>query len=87
MTIAVRVQPRASRTEVAGLHGSELRVRLMAPPVDGAANQALVDFLAAILHVPRAAVTLVSGAGHRSKVVAVLGRTPAEVMSLLGIGP
>ena len=58
----------------------------MAPPVDGAANQALLEFLASALDVSRGAVTLVSGGSHRSKVVGVRGRTPAEVMSLLGIG-
>jgi len=67
------VQPRASRTEVAGVLGDQLRVRLTAPPVDGAANEALVRFLAERLGVPRSAVRVVSGETGRSKVVAVEG--------------
>jgi uncharacterized protein len=69
--LAVRVQPGARRTEVAGEYGDQLRVRLAAPPVDGRANRALVAFLAAELDVPRAAVSLVRGGGSRSKVVRI----------------
>ncbi|MFZ5623070.1 MAG: DUF167 domain-containing protein [Gemmatimonadota bacterium] len=71
--IRIRVQPRASRTAVAGLHGNELKVRLAALPVDGAANEALVRFVAERLGVARRAVALVQGATSRSKVVAVAG--------------
>ena len=71
--VRLRVQPRASRTELAGIHGDALRVRLTAPPVDGAANAALVRFLAERLGVARAAVRLVSGESSRSKVVEVVG--------------
>lgn len=69
----VRVQPRASRTEVAGTQQGALKVRLQAPPVDGAANEALVDFLAESLGVPRRQVRIVSGATARTKVVEVTG--------------
>lgn len=71
--LRLRVQPRASRTEVAGTHGDAIRVRLTAPPVDGAANEALVRFLAERLGVSRAAVRVVSGETSRSKVVEVDG--------------
>lgn len=71
--LSIRVQPRASRTEVAGLHGDTLRVRLSAPPVDGAANEALLKFLAERLSVRRSAVQLISGATSRSKLVSVAG--------------
>jgi uncharacterized protein (TIGR00251 family) len=73
--LTLHVQPRASRTEVAGRHGDALKMRLAAPPVDGAANEELVRFLAERLKVPRSAVTLVSGAGSRRKVVVVAGVT------------
>ena len=64
----LRVQPRASRDEIAGVSGGAIRVRLMAPPVDGAANDALLRFLAARLDLPRSALTLVSGHTGRTKV-------------------
>ena len=72
----MRVQPRASRTEVAGPYGDALRIRLAAPPVDGAANDALVRFLAERLEVSRAAVRIEAGASGRSKVVAIDGIDP-----------
>jgi uncharacterized protein (TIGR00251 family) len=73
----VRVQPRAARTEVAGPYGGDaIRIRLTAPPVDGAANDALVRFLAERLEVPRSAVRIEGGATSRSKVVAVDGIGP-----------
>jgi uncharacterized protein (TIGR00251 family) len=67
------VQPRASRTEVAGIMEGALRVRLQAPPVEGAANDALVDFLADCLGVPRRAVRIVAGTSSRLKTVEVEG--------------
>lgn len=79
---AVRVQPRASRSEVAGAHGDALKVRLAAPPVDGAANEALIALLADVLDVPKCAVRIVSGAASRSKVVEVDGATADRVRAL-----
>jgi uncharacterized protein (TIGR00251 family) len=79
---AVRVQPRASRTEIVGEHGTALKVRLQAPPVDGAANEALIDFLAAELGVARRAVRVVSGQSSRAKTVEVEGVSTASIHSL-----
>jgi len=70
---SVRVQPRASKTELAGIHGDALKIRLSAPPVDGAANDALVEFLAETFAVPRRNVRLVSGESSRSKIVEIEG--------------
>jgi len=70
---SVRVQPRASRSEVAGVHGDALKVRLTAPPVDGAANAALIELLADLLAVSRSAVRIVAGEHARAKVVEVVG--------------
>ena len=70
---AVRVQPRASRSGVGGAHGEALKVRLTDPPVDGAANAALVDLLADALDVPRRAVRIISGATSRTKVIEIDG--------------
>ena len=69
----VRVQPRASRSEVCGVHGEALKVRLAAPPVEGAANDALVALLADELDVARRSVRIVSGLASRMKVVQVDG--------------
>ncbi len=71
--VAVHVQPRARRTEVAGLHGDAVKVRLAAPPVDGAANEELVRFVAERLGVPRSAVRVAAGAASRRKLVEVDG--------------
>lgn len=76
-TLTIHVVPRARRTEVAGRHGDALRVRIAAPPVDGAANAELVRFVAERLGVPRRAVAVVSGAGGRRKTLSVAGVTRA----------
>ena len=81
--LTLHVQPRAKRTEVAGLHGDAIRVRLAAAPVDGAANDELVRFLAERFGVPRRAVRLVAGAGARRKVVEVDGIAADEAMRVL----
>lgn len=69
--LAIRVQPNASVSKVAGEHGDELKVRLAAPPVDGKANAELVRFLARAVGVPRAAVAVVRGQSARSKTVPI----------------
>ena len=79
----VRVQPRSSQPGVAGLHGDALKVRVGAAPVDGAANDAVVDVLAESLGVPRRAITIVGGATARSKVVEVSGVTIASLSTWL----
>lgn len=71
--LTVRVQPRASRSEIHGLHGDALKVRIAAPPVEGAANEALVKLLAKSLGVPRSDVTVIRGHRSRDKVVRVEG--------------
>ena len=81
--VDVRVQPRASRTEIVGLHGAALKVRLQAPPVEGAANEALVRLLAERLGVPRKAVRVVAGATSRAKTVEVDGTTAGAVRALV----
>ena len=80
----VRVQPRASSVGLGGVHGGALRVRLTAPPVDGAANEALVALLADALGVSRRSVRIVSGATARTKVVDVDGTSVGRVRQLAG---
>ena len=81
--VSVHVQPRATRSEVVGLHGSALKVRLHAPPVDGAANEALVEMMADVLGVPRRAVRIVAGLSSRAKTVEIDGTTESAVRMLL----
>lgn len=73
--LTVKAQPRARSTEIAGLHGDALKVRISAPPVDSAANEALRDAVAAWLGCPRSAVTLVRGATSPHKVLRLDGVT------------
>lgn len=80
--VHVHVQPRASRSEVVGTHRAALKVRLLAPPVDGAANEALVELLAGLLDVPRRDVRIVQGATSREKVVEIQGTTADAVCAL-----
>ncbi|WP_341677550.1 DUF167 domain-containing protein [Niveibacterium sp. SC-1] len=80
--LTLHIQPGARRTGLAGLHGEALKIRLAAPPVDGKANQALLAFLAERLGVPRAQLTLLSGASSRAKRVAVHGASPAALQAL-----
>ncbi len=74
--LKVRVIPRARRHEIAGVRNGALLVRLAAPPVDGAANDALIAFLSERLGLPQRRVRLVSGERSRDKVVEIAGVTP-----------
>lgn len=82
---AVRVVPRARRNQLSGLYGEALKVRLTAPPVEGAANAALLDFLAEQLGVRSAAVAIVSGHTSRQKLVRVNGLSAGEVRRRLDL--
>lgn len=85
MTIDVRVIPRARRTESSGERDGAFVIRLAAPPVDGAANDALIEFLADTLNVPRRAIRIVSGERSRHKRVAIEGVNAADVAARLSI--
>jgi uncharacterized protein (TIGR00251 family) len=73
--LSVKLQPRASRQGIVGVQGAELRISVTAPPVDAAANRALVELLAEILEMPRSAVHLVRGQTSRHKTVLLAGVT------------
>ena len=81
--LEVLVTPRASRTRVGGEHGGRLKLFLAAPPVEGEANRALVEFLSSALGVRRAEVVIVSGQSGRRKTVRVSGVTAAGVRAAL----
>jgi uncharacterized protein (TIGR00251 family) len=83
--LTVHVVPRARRTEVAGRHGDAIKIRVAAPPVDGAANAELIRFVADWLGVARGEVTIASGATRRRKTIAVQGMTATALAhALLG---
>ena len=84
VVLEILVQPRASRTRAVGEHGGRLKVQLAAPPVDGEANAALVEFLAGALSVRRADVTLLRGDTGRRKTVRVAGCSAAVAVQALG---
>jgi len=78
LILRIQVQPRASRDELAGLHGDRLKVRLSAPPVDGRANAALLAFFAGLFGVPKNRVILLAGESGHTKRVRIVnpGRIP-----------
>jgi uncharacterized protein (TIGR00251 family) len=83
VTLSIRIQPRASKNEVVAMASGGLKIRLTAPPVDGAANEALVKFLAATLSIPKSHVEIVSGHTSREKIVRISGLCDAEARRLL----
>ncbi|MFN2183571.1 MAG: DUF167 domain-containing protein [Anaerolineae bacterium] len=83
VAFSVRVVPRASRNKIAGIHDGAVRIRLTAPPVEGAANEALISFLSSVLRVPKRDIELVSGQTARNKVVSVSGLSAEEVEARL----
>ncbi len=83
VVIDVRVTPRSSRSEFAGVRDGALLFRLHAPPVDGAANAEVVDLIAALLSVPRSAVAIVTGNRNRLKRVRVHGASATHVSATL----
>ena len=83
VSFQVRVQPRASRDEIAGVINGALKIRLQAPAVDNRANEALVEFLARLLKTPKSAVRILSGHHSRSKRVEVRGVTQRQILELV----
>ena len=81
--LPVRVHPGAKRNAIAGVHDGALKISLTTPPTDGRANDALIAFLAERLRVPRARITLLTGATSRSKTLRVAGKSAAEVQAAL----
>jgi uncharacterized protein (TIGR00251 family) len=84
--LSVKVQPRASRNEIASILGKELKVCVTTPPVDSAANRALIEFIAERLEVPRNRVELVRGGASRHKKLFVRGLNASQVAAHLAQG-
>ena len=83
VTFSVRVQPRASKNEIAGPWAGTLKVRLNAPAVENRANEALVEFLAELLKTPKSAVRIRSGKQSRTKHVEIIGVTRQQIEGLI----
>ena len=82
---ALRVQPRASRNAFAGVMGDAIKLAITAPPVDGKANQAVVEYLSDVFRVPKSNIVIVSGETGRNKLIAIRGMTAEQVMKVLGV--
>jgi uncharacterized protein (TIGR00251 family) len=82
LTFAVRIVPRASRSEIVGEYDGALRVRIAAPPLEGAANRELIRLLARTFKLPQNAVDIVSGGGSKSKLVRIRGADAAKLEQL-----
>jgi len=84
ISFQVRVHPRARKNSITGEAGDELKVAITAPPVDGKANAACIEFFAKLLNVPRSSVTIAAGQTSRNKVIRVAGLTAQQVRERLG---
>ena len=84
--LAVKLQPRASKNEIGDTLGEELRIKVTAPPVDAAANEALVRLLAEALDWPRGKVELIRGHTSRHKTIMLHGFKPADILQKLPLG-
>ena len=82
--LAVKVQSRASKNEIGEVIGNELKIKVTAPPVDSAANEAIVKLLAQTLACPRGDVRIVRGATSRHKTLAIRGMTATTIFERLG---
>ena len=80
ITFAVRIHPRARKNAITGVVGDALKLALTAPPIEGRANQAVIEFFADLFAIPRSSVTIASGETSRNKIVRITGlrRTAAE---------
>jgi len=85
VTFPVKVHPRAKKAAITGELGDALKVSLTAPPIEGRANNACIEFFAKILKVPRSSITIASGAGGRNKVIRVTGVTAQYVRDRLPV--
>jgi uncharacterized protein len=84
-SFAVKIHPRARKNAITGEIADALKLSLTAPPVEGRANEACIEFLANLLKVPRSSVTIASGLSNRGKVIRVSGVSAGEVQKRLGI--
>jgi uncharacterized protein (TIGR00251 family) len=82
ISFSIHVQPRASKNEIKGLYGNSLKVLLTAPPVEGEANKACIDFFSKIFKTAKSNIKIISGEKNRSKIIKVFGK-PNELENIL----
>jgi uncharacterized protein len=82
-TLSVRVHPGARKNAISGVHAGAIKIALTTPPTDGRANEALIALLAEHLRLPRARITLLTGATSRAKLLRITGKSAAEVQTAL----
>lgn len=85
VTFAIKVHPRAKKNAITGELGDALKVALTAPPVEGKANEACIDFFAKFLEVPRSSITIAAGQTSCNKVIRVIGLSVTEIVKRLNI--
>ena len=79
--IALHVQPRSKKNEIAGIHGGSLKLRVTAPPVDDAANQAVIEYFACLLGIPKSRVQILSGLKSREKTILIRGLSLSQIQT------
>ena len=84
--VALHVQPRARRNEITGIHNGALKLKVVAPPVEDAANRAVVQFFASLLKIPKSRLTIISGQKSRDKVLRIEGISQTDLLSRLHSG-
>jgi uncharacterized protein len=82
---ALRVQPRASRNAIVGVMGDAIKLAITAPPVDGKANQAVIEYLSDLFRVPKSSIVIVSGETGRNKLIAIRGVSAEQVRKVLNL--
>ncbi|MDQ4123337.1 MAG: DUF167 domain-containing protein [Acidobacteriota bacterium] len=83
IVFTVRVVPRASKSELVGVHDGDLKIRLAAPPVDGAANEELIKLLAKFFEVQKSSVEIISGTTGKTKQIRIIGAGNADKLRLI----
>jgi uncharacterized protein len=83
ITFAVKLHPRAKKNAITGEIGDALKIAVIAPPIEGRANEACIEFLAKVLKLPRSSITIVSGSTSRTKVIRVAGLSKDDLQKRL----
>lgn len=83
--LSVFIQPKASKNEIVGLFNSELKIKVQSPPVDGKANETLVEYLSEVLRIAKSKIQIIKGETNRHKKVLIVGLNEAQIKSLIGL--